>query len=199
MESKRPVQRALPRRRFIIRCEIESADQLPVPVRSKPSSRKREEGSRTGRARLRLLFLLQENLNRSSRRIFLLRVKCNCILVHYLAIPRACITYSENAATGDARRRFRLSSTTPYPRGLVFIRFAIQSRGIPRDIRVPPLGFAETRHRRRRAAALLQHLKPTSPLLHNSPEWLDHPTAVLGSLLRTTFRINLDYTYLIYS
>lgn len=49
-------------------------------------------------------------------------------------VPRFRARVCENAVE-NARRQF--SSTAPYPRGLVFIRFAIQSARIPQDIRVP--------------------------------------------------------------
>jgi len=102
--------------------EIESADQLPRPLARLLSG---EGGGGGGEGRSKSC---ERGKNRAHARIYPRRN-----LDGRISLP-------SRARIGEKKRPEKRTisgshSAAPYPRGLVFIRFAIQSRGIPRDIR----------------------------------------------------------------
>jgi len=126
---------ALPSRRFIIRAKL----NLPINyrVRSPVSSRGRGRGEKQI-LRAREESRARENLSSTeSRRKDLSPLPLSLSLSLF---PGDRSRSRFRARIGEKKRPEKRTisgshSAAPYPRGLVFIRFAIQSRGIPRDIR----------------------------------------------------------------
>jgi hypothetical protein len=120
--------------------EIESADQLPRPLARLLSG---EGGGGRGRGEKQILRAREESRAREnlssteSRRKDLSPLPLSLSLSLF---PGDRSRSRFRARIGEKKRPEKRTisgshSAAPYPRGLVFIRFAIQSRGIPRDIR----------------------------------------------------------------